>query len=124
MWHSTCFLAFLDVSDLVVIDSNSVTCKFSKNNVACLRQQWRHISLSVVLRRRCRSSSSASTKFLSQFSLEPYRPAFLIFGAEHQYGELYRVMQFRICRMSTSCLTELRKKQYAGDTCLPWKTYN
>ena len=34
--------------------------------------------------------------------------SFLIFGTEHQYGALYRVRQFWICRMSTSCLTELR----------------
>ena len=33
--------------------------------------------------------------------------SFLIFGTEHQYGELYRVTQFWICDMSTSCLTRL-----------------
>ena len=33
--------------------------------------------------------------------------SFLIFGTEHQYGELYRVTQFWICHMSTSCLTWL-----------------
>ena len=30
---------------------------------------------------------------------------FLIFGTEHQYGDLYRITQFWICGMSTSCLT-------------------
>ena len=33
--------------------------------------------------------------------------SFLIFGTEHQYGELYRVTHFWICGMSTSCLTRL-----------------
>ena len=33
--------------------------------------------------------------------------SFLIFGTEHQYGELYRVTQFWICGMSISCLTRL-----------------
>ena len=33
--------------------------------------------------------------------------SFLIFGTEHQYEELYRVTQFLIYRMSTSCLTRL-----------------
>ena len=33
--------------------------------------------------------------------------SFLIFGAEHQYGELYRITQFWICGMSTSYLTRL-----------------
>ena len=33
--------------------------------------------------------------------------SFLIFGTEHQYGELYRVTQFWIYGMSTSCLTRL-----------------
>ena len=31
--------------------------------------------------------------------------SFLIFGTEHQYGELYHVMHFWICGMSTSCFT-------------------
>ena len=31
----------------------------------------------------------------------------LIFGTEHQYGKLYRVMQSWICGMSTSCFTRL-----------------
>ena len=33
--------------------------------------------------------------------------SFLIFGTEHQYGELYRLTQFLICGMSTSCMTRL-----------------
>ena len=33
--------------------------------------------------------------------------SFLIFGTEHQYGELYRVTHFWICGMSTSCFTRL-----------------
>ena len=33
--------------------------------------------------------------------------SFLIFGTEHQYGEMYSVTQFWICSMSTSCLTRL-----------------
>ena len=33
--------------------------------------------------------------------------SFLIFGTEHQYGELYRERQFLISRLSTSYLLEL-----------------
>ena len=33
--------------------------------------------------------------------------SFLIFGTEHQYGELYRVTQFWIYGLSTSCFTWL-----------------
>ena len=33
--------------------------------------------------------------------------SFLIFGTEHQYGDLYRVRHFWICGMFTSCLTRL-----------------
>ena len=36
------------------------------------------------------------------------KASFLIFGTEHQYGELYSIGQFQICCISTSCLTELR----------------
>ena len=60
-------------------------------------------SLSVVLRRRLRHKIISVTFFSGTT-----RANFLIFGTEHQYGELYHVRQFRICRMSTSCLTELR----------------
>ena len=44
-----------------------------------------------------------SVKFFSGTT----QASFLIFGKEHQYGELYRVTQFWICGMSTSCLTRL-----------------
>ena len=67
--------------------------------VACVTQRW-HIGITV-WRRRLKIISVTFFSGTTQAS-------FLIFGTEHQYGELYRVRQFRICRMSTSCLTELR----------------
>ena len=50
-------------------------------------------SLSVVLRRRL-ALSSASQKNSVTFFSGTTQANFLIFGTEHQYGELYRVMQF------------------------------
>ena len=41
------------------------------------------------------------------FFLGTTQVSFLIFGTEHQYGELYCVTQFWICGMSTSCFTRL-----------------
>ena len=41
------------------------------------------------------------------FFLGTTEVSFLIFGTEHQNGELYCVTQFWICGMSTSCLTWL-----------------
>ena len=50
-----------------------------------------------------------SQNFLSRFSQEPcIQASFQILGTEHQYGQLYHVTQFPICRMSTSSLTQLR----------------
>ena len=78
---------------------------------ACV-QQWQHIGITirrlassgvVVVWRRRRHKKISVTFFSGTI-----QASFPIFGTDHQYGELYRVMQFRICRMSTSCLTELR----------------
>ena len=68
--------------------------------VACVTQR-RHIGITILRRRRHKIISVTFFSGTTQAS-------FLIFGTEHQYGELYRVWQFRICRMSTSCLTQLR----------------
>ena len=53
------------------------------------------------------SSSSASQKISVTFFSGTTEASFLIFGTEHQYGELFRVTHFWICGMSTSCLTRL-----------------
>ena len=58
----------------------------------------------------CRLASSllASQKISVTFFSWTTQASFLIFGTEHQYGELYRVTQFPICHMSTSCYMQLR----------------
>ena len=53
------------------------------------------------------SSASASQKISVTFFSGTTQASFLIFGAEHQYGQLYRVTHFWICGMSTSCFTRL-----------------
>ena len=53
------------------------------------------------------SSASASQKISVTFFSGTTQASFLIFGTEHQYGELYRVTNFWICGMSTSCLKRL-----------------
>ena len=42
----------------------------------------------------CRLASSASQKISVTFFSGTTQASFLIFGTEHQYGELYRVTQF------------------------------
>ena len=59
------------------------------------------------------SSSSASQKYSVTFFSGTTQASFLIFGTEHQYGELYRVTHFWICGMSTSCFTATDKGKFA-----------
>ena len=53
------------------------------------------------------AAASASQKISVTFFSGTTQASFVIFGTEHQYGELYRVMHFWICGMSTSCFTWL-----------------
>ena len=56
---------------------------------------------------RLASSSSLSQKISVTFFSGTTEASFLIFGTEHQYGELYRITHFWIVGMSTSCFTRL-----------------
>ena len=83
----------------------NLTISFNRSMIvmpACVSSGDIQGSLSVVWRRRHHKIISVT------FFSETTEASFLIFGTEHQYGELYRVRQFRICHMSTSCLPELR----------------
>ena len=53
------------------------------------------------------SSASVSQKISVTFFFGTTQASFLIFGKEHQYGELYCVTHFWICGMSISCFTRL-----------------
>ena len=51
-------------------------------------------NIGITIRRLASSSASASQNNYVSFFSGTTEASFLIFGSEHQYGELYRVTQF------------------------------
>ena len=72
--------------------------------LACPLKRRRHIGITM---RIAAAAVSASQKNSVTFFSGTTQASFLIFVTEHQYRELYRVMRFWICGMSTSCFKRL-----------------